>query len=149
MPKPIRHACRFLAGNEKIAAYLDTIERNASLLRDIRRALPAPLDEHCLHASLDAGVLTLVTDSPAWASRLRFFAPELERNPDSHSSPVVSCRIRIQPQALTPSPQSGREAGYKLSRRTADHLIEAAQGIEDAGLAAALRRLAKVGAESG
>lgn len=148
MPKPIRHACRFLAGNDKIAAYLDTIERNAKLLRDIRHSLPVPLDEHCLYASLDAGILTLVTDSPVWSSRLRFFAPELERSLSSHSSPVASCHIRIQPRAVSPSPPSGREPGYKLSRRTANHLIEAAEGIEDAELAAALRRLARVGARS-
>ena len=149
MPKSIRHACRFLAGNDKIAAYLNMIERNAKLLRDVRRSLPAPLDEHCLYASLDAGILTLVTDSPVWSSRLRFFAPELERSLSSDSSPIASCHIRVQPQAVSPSPPSGREPGHKLSRRTVDHLIEAAAGIEDAELAAALRRLARVGAQQG
>ena len=147
MPKPIRHACRFLAGNDKIAAYLNMIERNAKLLRDVRRSLPAPLDEHCLHASLDAGILTLVTDSPVWSSRLRFFAPELERSLSSDSSLVASCHIRIQPQAASPSPPSRRKPGYKLSRKTANHLIEAAEGIEDAELAATLRRLARVGTQ--
>lgn len=148
MPKSIRHACRFLTGNDRITAYLNMIERNAELLRNIRRSLPAPLDEHCLYASLDAGILTLVTDSPVWSSRLRFFAPELERSLSSDSTPIASCHIRIQPQAVSVSPSSGREPRHKLSRRTANHLVEAAAGIEDAELATALRRLARIGAKS-
>lgn len=148
MQKPIRHACRFLTGNNQIAAYLDMIERNSKLLRDIRRSLPAPLDEHCLYASLEAETLTLVTDSPVWSSRLRFFAPELQRRLGSHSSPIASCRIRVQPRAISTYPTAGKETVYKLSQRAADHLIEAAEGIEDAELAAALRRLARVGTRS-
>lgn len=144
---PIRHACRFLAGNVEIAAYLDVIERNAQLLRDVRQSLPPPLNERCLHASLDAEVLTLITDSPVWSSRLRFFAPELERSLRQGYGPITSCRIRIHPKAITPAPTNGKARKYKLSSKTANHLIEAAAGIEDSELAAALCRLAKAGTE--
>jgi len=145
MPSSIRHACRFLAGNEEIAAYLDVIERNAKLLRDARQSLPPPINERCLHASLDAGILTLITDSPVWSSRLRFFAPELERSLRQSYGPITSCRIRVHPKAVTPAPRKARR--NKLSSRTANHLIEAAAGIEDPELAAALCRLAKAGTD--
>lgn len=143
MPKKIRHACRFLAGNEKIAACLGMIERSSRLLSEARRALPPPLDEHCLHAVLDAGVLTVTTDSPAWSSRLRFFAPELVRNLQSRYGPVASCRVRVQPPAT--APHRGPTSNYKLSARTEQHLLDAAAGLDDADLAASLRRLAKAG----
>jgi hypothetical protein len=139
--KQPRQVCNFLQSNERIAGYLATIERNAQLLRKVRRALPSPLDEHCLHASLQFGVLTLVTDSPVWSSRLRFFARELERNLIPHQDPIRACRIRIQPPCVAPS----RTQKHKLSLRTAQHLLAAAAGIEDAQLASALRRLAGTG----
>lgn len=144
MPKKIRHACRFLAGNEKIASYLGAIERNAELLMDARRVLPTPLDEHCLHATLDAGVLTLITDSPVWSSRLRFFAPEIERGLAPRHGTIFQCRVRVQPPATKPKPHTA--PGYKLSKKTVQHLIDAAEGIEDTELGAALRQLAKTAA---
>jgi hypothetical protein len=143
MPKKIRHACQFLAGNDKIDAYLSVIERSEQLLSEARRALPPPLSAHCLHAVLAAGVLTLTTDSPVWSSRLRFFAPELARSLAPRYGAIASCRVRIQPPAVTlcaaPAPK------HRLSATTKQHLLDTAAGIEDADLAAALRRLARVG----
>ncbi len=144
MSKHFQHACRFLRHNEKIAGYVTAIERHTQLLREIRALLPPPLDEHCLHAHLDAGVLTLLTDSPVWSSRLRFFTPELERHLTPRHGSIVACRIRVRPQTSVPSP---KPANHKLSANTARHLIEVASGIEDPRLAAALRRLAKAGAK--
>ena len=145
MPKQFRHAYRFLRRNDMIARYLTAIERDARLLREIRSALPQPLDEHCLHASLDAGALTLLTDSPVWSSRLRFFVPDLERALAPRHGSIASCRVRIQPPAVVPSPAPGAPPKHKLSAGTTRHLMEAASGIEDAQIAAALRRLAKAG----
>jgi hypothetical protein len=139
--KQFQHACRFLWNDAKLAPCLTLIERNARLLRQIQRALPSPLDEHCLHASLQSGELTLVTDSPVWASRLRFFTPEIERSLDRRFGPVSSCRIRIRPGAAAPltAPK------HRLSSQAAQHLMDAAEGIADAALASALRRIAKAG----
>ena len=143
MPKEIRHACRFLASNKEIAAYLGVIERNAQLLREARLALTPPLNAHCLHAALDAGELTLTTDSPVWSSRLRFFFPELARSLAPRYGGITSCRVRVQPAAAAPCPI--RTPKHRLSATTKQHLLDAAAGIEDADLATALRRLAKVG----
>ncbi|MCG6860953.1 MAG: DUF721 domain-containing protein [Chromatiaceae bacterium] len=146
MPKKFQHACRFLQRNEKIAGYLTAIERDARLLREIRSILPFPLDEHCLHASLESSVLTLVTDSPVWSSRLRFFGPELERDLFSLHGSIASCRIRVQPHARASSGVTESTRKTMLSPRAAQHLMEAAEGIDDLQIAAALRRLAKAGA---
>lgn len=146
MPKQLRHACRFLQHDEKIADFLAAIKRNAQLLGEIRDALPSPLSEHCLHASLRAGGLTLLTDSPVWSSRLRFFAPELYRRLAPHHGPVITCRVRVQPPACAPSTALGASAKHRLSAKTVQHLMEAAAGIEDEQIASALRRLAKAGA---
>lgn len=147
MPKKIRHACRFLAGNEKIAAYLDMIERNACLLSKTKQALPPPLNAHCLHATLTAGVLTLTTDSPVWSSRLRFFAPELTRNLAPQYGTIASYRVRIRPPAVGSCSEAAPK--HRLSAATKQHLLDAAAGIEDADLAVALRRLARAGSQHG
>ena len=143
MPKHFQHACRFLQHDRKIADCLAAIEHHTRLLHEIRAVLPPPLDEHCLHAVLDAGVLTLLTDSPVWSSRLRFFAPELEHHLTPHHGPIATCRIRVRPPASIPSPKT---SGNRLPATTVRHLMDAAAGIEDTRLAAALRRLAKAGA---
>jgi hypothetical protein len=146
VPKHIRHACRFLRGNEKIAGFLAAIERNAKLLDDIKGVLPPPLDKHCLHAVLEGSVLTLLTDSPVWSSRLRFFAPELERGLPRHYGAITGCRIRVQPPASSPPPAPESRTRPRLSPQAAIHLMEAAAGTDDQEIASALRRLAQAGA---
>jgi len=141
MPKQFRHACRFLECGEKIAGYLAAVEHNARILREIRNILPTPLDEHCLHASLEAGVLTLITDSPVWSSRLRFFAPELERDLAPSRGRISTIHIRVRPCMIAPT----SSPKHKLSKRAAEHLMAAAAEIGDDQIAAALRRLAKTG----
>lgn len=145
MPERIQHACRFLQHSDAIATLLAVVERNGVLTRAIGHALPPALATHCLHAALDGGALTLVTDSPVWASRLRFFGPELRRALAATYGPIATCRVRIQPQAAAPPP--GGRAGDMphLSAATVEHLIETAAGMKDEELAAALRRLAQVG----
>jgi hypothetical protein len=130
-----------LRHNEPIAGFVRAIERNQRLLREIRSILPPPLDAHCMHAALDDGVLTLITDSPVWSSRLRFFAPALEQQLGPRNGRICACRVRVQPSAAAPT----RVSRQKLSDQVVQHLIEAASGIEDDRLATALRRLASTG----
>jgi hypothetical protein len=144
VPKHFQHACRFLRSDEKIAGYLQAIERNAQLLREIRSILPQPLDAHCLHASLEDGILLLLTDSPVWSSRLRFFTPELTHNLSAPHGAIADCRIRVQPSSAS-SATSVQSTKAKLTPKTARHLLDAASEIRDAQLAAALRRLASSG----
>ncbi|MBA3562547.1 MAG: DUF721 domain-containing protein [Gammaproteobacteria bacterium] len=65
---------------------LDIINRRGSALSELaRRAavmdrlgrrvvalLPAPVSPHVVSASLQDGVLVVITDSPVWAARVRF-----------------------------------------------------------------------------
>lgn len=149
MAKRIRHASRFLQTSDRTAAFLAVIERNRRLLQAVRDKLPSPLDAHCLHASLEGGLLTLVTDSPVWGSRLRFFAPELMQIAIAKQGPIEKCRVRVHPPH-TPSPDEGRSGQVnRLSGATVKLLLDAADGLGETELASALRRLAKAGAAHG
>jgi len=146
MAKRIQQACSFLRTNDGTAAFLAVIERNRMLLAAIRDKLPPPLDAHCLHASLEGGTLTLVTDSPVWGSRLRFFSPELMQISVAKQGSIEKCRVRVNPPH-TPRPNDGqRELINRLSGQTVKLLLDTADGLGETELAGALRRLAKAGA---
>ncbi len=54
------------------------IDFHAELLRKIKQAIPGPMAAHCLDCvAQEDGGLVLYTDSQAFASQLRFFAPSI------------------------------------------------------------------------
>jgi hypothetical protein len=148
MSKRFEHASRFLRGNSAISALLPGIERNAELVRVVRSILPPPLADHCLHASFDENTLVLVTASPVWATRLRFFAPELLRSLPESWGYAASCRIRIQPSSEPHRERGAESRSSRLTQSTVAHLLDAAESVKDEEIAAAFRRLAKAGAGS-
>lgn len=143
MARSIPHASRFLQHSGPLAPLLAEISRAEALLRAVNRCLPPPLDTHCLHATLHEGALTLVTESPVWASRLRFFAPEISRALSADYGRISGCRVRVRPQVVAAEHRDGRPT---LSQATVDHLLQAAAGAQDEAIAEALRRLARAGA---
>jgi len=148
MSKRFQHASRFLQGNRAIASLLSGIGRNAELLRVVRCILPLNLADHCVHASLEEEALVLVTDSPAWAARLRFFAPELLRALPPRCGRAARCRIRVQPASAASAEKRPSPTHFRLSEPTVKHLLEAAGSATDQDVAAAFRRLAEAGGAS-
>ncbi len=122
------------------------IDRQQRLLRAVRALLPSPLDAHCLYASIEGRTLTLVTDSPVWGSRLRFFAPELEPALAQTYGEIKACRVRIQPPSDQGLLRERKRPAHRLAAGTITHLLETADGMGDTELADALRRLARTGA---
>ncbi|HUL12285.1 MAG TPA: DciA family protein [Methylococcaceae bacterium] len=56
---------------------LDKVGEHAVILGLVRESLPASLAEHCRDCLAHENRLVLFTDSPAWASQLRFYAPAI------------------------------------------------------------------------
>ena len=104
--------------------------------------LPAPLNSHCRVLSIRNSILVLAADSPVWAARLRFQAPQLAKQIGQHLS-GKSCKIhvRVRPPetALTPPP---RKPGIRPGIQGIAALQQAAQSISDPQLKTALLRLA-------
>jgi hypothetical protein len=149
MARSIQHAADFLSSGTLSSGFLAAVRRDAELLTAVRRSLPAPLDRHCLHTTVDKGILILTTDSPSWASRLRFLAPELLKELAGGKVSVESCRIRVQPVAGPGGASQGKRSEARLSPAAANHLREAATGMDDPELAEAFRRLAEAGGKRG
>jgi hypothetical protein len=147
MARSIQHASWYLRSDDVVSSLVAAIRRDADLLTAVRRALPPPLDTHCLHAAVNDGVLVLTTDSPTWASRLRFSTPDLLKALAGKVCSVSCCRILVQPSCGSGAAAPRQQRGARLSPAVADHLLEAAAATEDPELAEALRRVARAGGD--
>ena len=70
------------------------------LTESLRALLPADLRPHILGVTRTAGGAVILTDSAAWASRLRFLRPELgEALSQLLEAPPASVDIKVRPPA--------------------------------------------------
>lgn len=130
----------FLRKRKLIGLYRE-VEAQKKLLDSIRPLLPNSLGPHCTAAHLREGQMVLFTDSPAWASRLRYSIPEIQEKMVRAGIAVSSVRIRVNPSSLVP-PREPRKAN-RLSAANAELLLKVATTIDDPALGAVLRRLGR------
>ena len=133
------HVCDLLTSNPTLARCLEQQRRENGLLAQVHTLLAPPARLHCIHASITEGKLSLTADTAAWATRLRYLAPDLARG--LAEAGVTEVKIRTRPLGRGSQINATRRLA-KLSPAVADHLRTAADHIGDAGIAAALRRLA-------
>jgi predicted nucleic acid-binding Zn ribbon protein len=100
--KPIAVSELLAQGKAKLERLKTGAEAAGRTLAAVQQVLPADAAGHVWGASLDeAGVLTLVTDSGSWASRLRYLLPELApRVAAALGRGVVRTAIRVRPRAV-------------------------------------------------
>ncbi|WP_456372829.1 DUF721 domain-containing protein [Thiolapillus sp.] len=129
-----------LEDSTQLSHLLRMLKKQQALLEQVRKILPAPLDEHCLHARIKADRLILHTDSPAWSTSLRFHAPRMLSEIKSLAPNLkkVDIRIIVQ-QQLRPA----KTSGSSLSRQTARLIRDLADDMEDPDLRAAFKRLGR------
>lgn len=116
------------------------MEAQRSLVVEIRRLLPADLAEHCTAARIDGRRLVLHTDSPVWASRLRFLSTELLRLLENDNPNLREVKVKLIPQRRInrqrPRTATRSEAG-------AAALKDAARHMQNRPLRTALERLSE------
>jgi hypothetical protein len=132
---------RQLLGSKPLLQHIELrVAQQQRLLDDVRRALPADVAPHCVAANRDGDTLTLHTDSPVWAMRVRYLAPRLESLLQSGSGVPPRIRVRIHvPGTRQPvRPQQARH-----SNAAAAAIRDGAMDIDSPALRAALLRLSK------
>lgn len=129
--------------NRGLPRLLQQAQRLQELTQTLVEALPPSVGEHCRVGNVASDTLTLVTDSPAWSTRLRFYTPAiLAHFRQRHGLDLRSVRVRVRP------PETPREASHPVSRRitlsphSAEIIKQTALGISDPDLKRALLRLA-------
>jgi hypothetical protein len=145
----VNHRLQRLADQEALRAILNAVERQRLLLAAVQARLAPPLDQHCRYADLDNGRLTLVTDSPVWAARLRFLAPELLTGLHETHGVIKECRVRVQPTSLPTRAPTQAHRAIAMPPAAARLLLAAAEAQAGTELGLALRRLAEAGIKAG
>jgi hypothetical protein len=132
----------------RLAKLLEKATYLAEINRIFRAYLPLHLRPHARIVTLDAEAWTVQTDSPAWATRLRYCLPTLQRQlSDELTFAVPRLRVRIAPTSVEPPPPPPRR--LELSRQAGNVLSEAANSLQDPELSNALKRLARHAGRSG
>ena len=109
------------------------------LLTRVRKHLPSPLESHCRAALIKKRQLILFVDSPAWASRLRYYSRNLKSLLLREGMRVERVAVRVM---ISDAPhQHKAKAAKKLSTENASLICQTAEGIGDEDLSAALKRL--------
>ena len=125
---------------------LGRLVQHSGRLNELQRKLVdhlgPPLDQHCRIANYADTTLTLHTDSPAWAAKLRFVTPDILNYMRSHCSlhDIRTVRIRVSLPDTGPAPVPRR---LKLSQEAADHLRAVALSMTDEGLHQSLLKLSE------
>ena len=106
-------------------------------------ALPEELRPHCQVVNVRGDTLVVSCDSAAWGARLRY----LERQLLGQLGVAGLRRLRVKVRPPEHPAVAARPAGHspRLDKAGAALIESAARGVDDAGLAEALRRLARRG----
>ncbi len=111
----------------------------------IRAALPDELRAHSRIGRLTAGTLTLFADSPVWAARLRYLAPELVERLAGRPGAAAVRAIRVRVLVTGPVNPCAKQTGPAISRTVSDYLCRVADSCGDARLRAVLLNLSRHG----
>ncbi len=133
------HVRELLTSNPAAVHCLELQRREEGLLAQVRELLAPEARAHCLQANATQGNLTLVVDSAAWATRLRYQCPDLARS--LAGAGITGVKVRARPRERIPTRQTTEHLS-QLTPAAADHLLGAAEHTADAGIAEVFRRLA-------
>lgn len=137
---------------QKLSSYISTgLQDKTKLLHrltlSLRMQLPATLASHCWVAGIDNRTLTIITDDPGHASLLRFQQYEILKQLNQELGLAVReylNRLKIKIRKTTSAPKLPTPAA-PLSERSARHIDECAEHVQDHELKEALHRLAQQG----
>jgi len=135
---------KFLLGKKGEVAHLVTQGREFQrLTRLLQNELDPSLAPHCRIGGFAPPRLTIVVDSPAWSTRLRFQSPGLVRqlsNKYKEFQGVSNIEVKIYPARL--KRRTPPTVPRQISPAAADGITRMANSIDNPNLKQALLRLA-------
>ena len=146
-PTPIN---KLLFGPSKeIKGLLDRASYLNELTYYLRTILPKTVAPHCQVANIKmnrSGMnLVLITDSPAWSTKVRFYLPTILAHMKKHQElqQLSSVRIKTRPREHHVEDEQARVA--HMSSESASLIAQAANSTQYETLKAALKRLSNRG----
>lgn len=136
-PRRLRQLLRHSQGLEKI---FREVRLQHQVLADVQALLAPAIAAHCVAAQITRQNLVLHTDSPAWATRLRFLTPQLLSQLRGRYPGLASIRLHLLPQnAAKPTPKRPP----RHSAHGGELIRAGAATVADPDLRDALERLAE------
>lgn len=133
---------KLLSRQGTLAQLKEQLKAQQTLTEEVRKQLPEPLNRQLQGAVLKARRLTLLVNSPVWASRLRYQAPQLQRQLRQNGLAVDQVVPRIVPERGKP-PSRRRARARPLSAQNAELLRQTAEALEPGPLQEAMLRLSR------
>ena len=133
---------KLLSRQGTLAQLKEQLMAQQSLTEEVRKQLPEPLNRQLQGAVLKARRLTLLVSSPVWASRLRYLAPQLQRQLRQSGLAVDQVVPRIVPEQGK-APPKRRTRARPLSAQNAELLRQTAKSLESGPLQEAMLRLSR------
>ncbi len=133
------------SGQNQYKTLLDKVNKLHDLNIFVKQYLTSPLVDHCQVANLRQGKLVLAVDSPVWATKLRFYLPELlsTLRQQPRFAGLAGIEVCVAPETLkTTEPSKITLPGRKMSNANRKMLLELAVSTKDERLKAALIALA-------
>lgn len=133
---------RLLGSRQALTRLEARLTAQSRLLEQVRGLLEPALAQHCSGAILAGKTLTLLVAGPVWGSRLRYLAPQLERQLQQQGLGARRLRVRVVPPEGRPARRRPRRA-RPLSANNAKLLRDTAAAVGDRQLGEALLRLSR------
>lgn len=138
----MRSVQKVLARQGTLAQLRQQLKAQETLTEEVRKLLPAPLNQQLQGAVINARRLTLLVNSPVWASRLRYLAPQLQRQLHQNGLAVDQIVPRIVPERGK-APTRRHARARPLSAQNAELLRQTAESLEPGPLQEAMLRLSR------
>lgn len=123
---------------------IDHARRLQSLTAALRQGIDRPLADHISLGNVRGDTAVITADTPAWLSKIRYLGPTLLHilQQQTGLGSLQKIQFKVAPNAAS-LPSSTPSHRAELSQHGADILKNAASGMDDPELAAALLRLAR------
>lgn len=120
---------------------LDSAQVYQALLDTGRDHLPAEMQEHLLGVSFQQQTLLLQIDSPAWATRMRFYEPTILGTFQQHFPHLQLNQVKVSVLPMEEIPRPKKEIVSHPSEADAEDMRELSEAVESQELKAALLKL--------
>jgi hypothetical protein len=141
---------QYFASDSALNSLKARLAAQNTLKERVQKLLPTPIDEQIESAVMHARTLTLWVNSPVWASRLRYLAPQLLRQLKQEGFILDRIQPRVQVQESHKPLRRRIGRMVQLSPESAEALRHTADSLQDRPLREALMRLSRhTGREDG
>jgi len=143
--KPLLVANLLSRSNSNPASLISEAKRLSQLKIIINQSLDQALAEHVFVSTLKNGQLTLVVDSPVWATRLRYMQNEIINRLKKFTmgKNVNHITVKVRPLDFQTSAKAQKRRKISLSKSSASRMSEELEAISDPALKDSLKRILK------